>query len=109
MAMAFGYESGTDGLFQSDTKSLEMRIRAAELGSAKAFTGIGQDYDSRREYFSEERSVVKRDMSKALAFYEVGAKKGSVPAHLILAGFHGANGDIQKSNNHKVNYLFEHE
>ena len=38
MAMAFEYESGTDGVFQSDTKSLEMRIRAAELGHAQAYT-----------------------------------------------------------------------
>ena len=84
MAMAFGYESGTDGLFQSDTKSLEMRIRAAELGSAKAFTGIGQDYDSRREYFYEEGSVVKRDMSKALAFWEIAAKKGDIVTRGLL-------------------------
>ena len=33
-------------------------------------------------------------MSKALEFYEVSAKKGSVKAHKVLARFHERNGDI---------------
>ena len=43
MAMAERYKSG-DGVFQSDTKSLEMRICAAELGYAEALRYIGTYY-----------------------------------------------------------------
>ena len=84
--MAKHYKNG-EGTFQSDTKSLEMRICAAELGLANAFDHIGYSY--------QEGIVVEQDMSKALEFYEVGAKKGSILAHHNLASFHGTNGNIQ--------------
>ena len=86
MQMADHYKRGQE-VFQSDTKSLEMLIRAAELGNAKAFVHIGYHYK-------------EEDMSKALEFWEVAAKKGSVRAHTYLAGFHQRNGDLKKSFKH---------
>lgn len=41
--MAERYKTGK-GVLQSDTKSIEMYIRAAELGNANAFGYIGDDY-----------------------------------------------------------------
>jgi len=92
MQMATEYKTGDKGVLQSDTKSLEMRICAAELGDAEAFVNIGCHYD--------EGIVVEQDKSKTLEFYEVAAKKGSVQAHEFLALFHGMNGDIQTSIKH---------
>ena len=86
MSMAEAYARG-DGVMQSDTKSLEMRIRAAELGEAEAYYMIGVYY--------KEGIVVGQDQSKMLAYYEVSAKKESIPAHIYLARFHGRNGDMQ--------------
>ena len=72
MKMAYHYKNGSNGVFQSDTKALEMRIRAAELGYTKAYVAIGVDYQT--------GTLVAEDLSKALEYYEVAAKKGSVQA-----------------------------
>ena len=91
MQMAMRYKSG-DGLMQSDTRSLEMYIRAAELSHANAYVSIGEFY---------KRGVaVEQNTSKALAFHEVGAKKGSVHAHYLLTKFHRRNGNIQQLMEH---------
>jgi len=87
-----GEDASEYGLFQSDTKSLEMYTRAAELGYADAYKMIGNYY--------EEGIAVEQDRSKALAFYEVSAKKGSIYAHGTLIPFHGENGDFQRSTKH---------
>jgi len=79
MDMAERYRDG-DEVFQSDTKSLEMRIRAAEVGHANGYMHIGKHYS--------QGTAVAQDESKALAFYEVAAKKGSVYAHKRLVLFH---------------------
>jgi len=76
LAMAQRYQDG-EGVFQSYTKSLEMYIRSAELGNAEGFSMIG--------YYYMNGVLVEQDDSKALAFYEVSAKKGSVGAHKYLA------------------------
>ena len=47
-----------------------MHMLTAELGNADAFTTIGYHY--------HRGIIVKQDDSKAFAYYEVGAKKGSV-------------------------------
>ena len=78
------YEEG-DGVIQSDTKTLEMYICAAELGHAQAFGAIGESY--------EEGIAVEQDMSKALEFWKIAAKKGSWIAHDWLACFHLKNGN----------------
>ena len=86
--MADKYKSGVEGVIQSNTKSLEMYICAAELGCADAYVSIGL-------YFIEGL-VVEQDSSKASEFWEVGAKKGSVSAHKYLARFHWkVNGNAQ--------------
>ena len=89
--MATEHKSG-EGVFQSDTKSLEMLIHAAELGHANAFVNIGCHY--------EEGTVVEHNRSKTLEFYEVAAKKGSLSARKFLVMFHGMNGDMQTSIKH---------
>jgi len=69
--MGVRYTKG-EGVFQSNTKALEMFIRAAELGDAPAYFKIGKVY--------QEGIGVEHDESKSLAFYEVAAKKGSMIA-----------------------------
>ena len=91
MQMAKGYKEG-DGVLQSDTRTLEMHIRAAELGHANAFDHIGCAYDN--------GIAVEQNMSKALEFYEVGAKKGSVSAHQHLTDFQGERGNFDESIKH---------
>ena len=91
MDMAFRYKEG-DEVIQSETKALEMYIYAAELGHTEAFGYIGQYY---------ERDIgVEQDISKALEFYEMGAKKGSIGSHKELARFYGTNGDMMKGIKH---------
>ena len=91
MKMAINYRDG-EGVFQSDTRSLEMRICAAELGNAKAHGLIGYHYDN--------GIAVEEDKSKALAYYEVSAKKGSVRGHELLAFYYQKEGNIQTSIEH---------
>ena len=62
MQMASYYNKG-DRVIQSDTKALEMRISAAELGVAKAYTLIGHHYD--------DGTAVETNASKAFAFCEI--------------------------------------
>jgi len=93
LLMAKEHRSGEDGVIQSNTKSLEMYIRAAELGNAGAYTGIGIYY--------EGGFGVELDRSKALEFYEVAAKKGSIEAHRQLAELCGRIGEIQISIEHR--------
>ena len=89
--MGVRYAAG-NGVFQSNTKALEMFIKSAELGNAPSYFKIGQAY--------KEGIGVEQDESKSLAFYEVAAKKGSIFAHKKLADFHGMNGDINEAIEH---------
>ena len=91
MVMAERYKEG-DNVFQSDTKYLEMRICAAELGHAVAYADIGNCY--------EHGDVLNQNTSKALEFYEIAAKKGSVHAHEQLARFHGRNRNFHECIQH---------
>lgn len=76
------YRSG-DGVMQSDTRALEMCIRAAELGLPNAYADVGYHY--------RRGIVVEQDASKSLAFYELAAKRGSITGHQVLAEFYGIN------------------
>ena len=69
--MAGYYERG-DGVMQSDIKALEMRIRAAELGNAQAYTLIAYQYDY--------GNLVGQNTPKVFEFLEIAAKKRSIPA-----------------------------
>ena len=88
--MATRYRSG-NGVLQSDTKSLEMYIRAAELelGDTETCQRLGNYY--------VEGTAVEQDLSKGLVFYEVAAKKGSIEA---LALYHGKSRNIDESIKH---------
>jgi len=86
MLMGAKYQSG-EGVFQSDTKALELYVRAAELGHAEAYAVIAIHYQT-------GAIAVEQDMSKTLAFYEVAAKKGSI---LV---FHGKNGNTHERMKH---------
>jgi len=90
--MACLYRDGEDGVIQSDTRALEMMIRAAELDYAVVFGMIATFYN--------EGIAVERDLSKALEFYEIAAKKGDIGSHKQLAEFHGENGNALKSIEH---------
>ena len=85
--MAERYRTG-DGVLQSDTRALEMYIRAAELGHAQAYAHIGHCYD--------QGSAVEEDVPKSIEFFEVAAKKESIRAYRWIAEFHGINGDNKK-------------
>ena len=109
MMMADQYNEG-QGVIQSNTRALEMYIRAAELGDTEAFGNIGLAY--------ELGDVVEQNISKSLEFYEVSAKKGSLVAHKHLASFLGNKGDILESiqhlkitacagDKHSMDYLME--
>jgi len=93
MTMAERYRTG-DGMIQSDTKMLEMHIRAAELGDTKAFAAIGLHY--------LEGSGVEQDRSEELSFYEVAAKKGSVYAHMCLAEFYNRSAELGNAQMHTL-------
>ena len=72
-----------------------MRIRAAELGHTRAYLLIGEYY--------LEGSAVGRDYPKALAFWEIAAKKGEIHAHKQLSVFHITNeNDHQYTEHMKV-------
>ena len=88
MEMAFRHKSGR-GVLQSETKSLEMYIRAAELGHADAYLMIGQHYN--------HGLVVEANYVKALAFWEIAAKKGLIRAHLKFAEAYENNSNKEKS------------
>ena len=81
--MARNYREGKEGVLQSETKSLEMCIRAAELGHPNAYAVIGN--------YCQQGFAMEQNISKAIAFHEVGAKKGSLASHGELARFHGKN------------------
>ena len=83
--MAGSYQTG-DGVIQSDTKAFELTIRAAELGHANAYAVIGNNY--RRGH------LVGQDVSKALEYLEVAAKKGSIGAHNDIAVTYGVQTQI---------------
>ena len=91
MQMSSHYERG-DGVFQSDTKALEMRIRAAELGNPNAYAIIGNYY--------RQGKGVEQDKSKTLEYLKVAAKKGSIEAHQTLARCNVRNGNFDKGMRH---------
>ena len=82
LQMADRYESGS-GVVQSDTKKLEMYIRAAELGDKEAYWKISSHYHG--GIIFEEEGYNEEDMSKWLMWNEISARKGSVTAHKMLA------------------------
>jgi len=92
MVMAVRYLSG-DRVIQSDTKTFEMLICAAELGHAPAFGMIAHLYE-------EDNTVFAQNISKTLAFGEIGAKKGDVKAHIIIASQRFEAGDYDNSIKH---------
>ena len=89
MSMGQRYRSG-DGAFQSYTKSLEMHIRAAELDHANAYAVIGFHYDN--------GIAVEEDAAKALAFYKIGAKKGSIGVRVLHCFIRGTRTNRSVSN-----------
>ena len=91
ITMSYQYLQG-EGVFQSNTKSLELLICAAELGKADAYGMIASSY--------EHGIAVELNMSKALEFYEVAAKKGSIPAHRWIAEIQNRNGNVDEGIKH---------
>ena len=76
MQMACLYRDGDEGAMQSYTRALEMLIRVAELDHPPAFGMIGKFY--------YDGNAVDVDRSKALAFYEIAAKKGDIVTRRLI-------------------------
>lgn len=83
--MAKKHVLGSSGVLQSNTKALEMFIRAAELGSADGFMNVGA--------FHAGGIAVKPNMMKACSFIEIAAKKGFAEAHQWLANYDPRTGN----------------
>jgi len=97
--MAERYKKG-DGVLQSDTKSLEMLVCAAELGYIGAYSVIGH-------YFRKSDMDATDDSLDSLSFksielMEVAAKKGDILAHIKLAEFHEISGNTRECIQHTV-------
>ena len=75
--MACDYRDGIDGLPKDESKTLELYVRAAELGSTAAMAFLGRVYES-------GKLGVIQDLDKAREFYIKAAKRGSIPARLRL-------------------------
>ena len=90
--MAAEYETGNQGILQSNTRALEMYISAAELGHANAFATIG--------YHCMSGTAVEQDPQKGYMFYKIAAKKGSIKGHRWLATFNGDNGKFDECIKH---------
>jgi len=86
------YSDGRYGLPQDDKKALELFHRAAELGNASAYCGIGVAYDF--------GSGVERDPMKANHYYELAAKAGSVRTRHNLGSMEGEKGNMDRALKH---------
>jgi len=91
MAMAEHYEQGDD-VVQSDTRAIEMYIRAAELGHVDAFGKLGNYY--------QKGVGVEQDGFKGLQYCQISAKKGSIQAHKALAQEHETRGNVDEAVRH---------
>jgi len=94
--MAKDYKSG-EGVIQSDTKSLEMYIRAAELGCADAYGWIGSYY--------HDGTAVEQDTSKALDYFVISAKKGCITSHKLLARMNEGIESVYESIEHSIGHF----
>ena len=90
--LAMYYRDGINGYPQDYTKALEVYHRAAELGHAGAYAGIGYAYDNGRG--------VEVDKNKAKHYYELAAMKGGVTARHNLGNDEWRTGNKERALKH---------
>ena len=90
--MGCGYMDGKHGLRQDYTKALELCHRAAKLGYAKAYAGIGYVYNNGRG--------VEIDKKKARHYYELAAMRGDEVARYNLGNMERQAGNFDRALKH---------
>jgi len=86
------YSEGRYGLPQNDAKALELYHRAAGLGSADAYYGIGIAYHIGRG--------VEVDEKKAIHYWELASMRGHVMARHNLGCYEGQAGNMDRAMRH---------
>ena len=90
------YRDGLYGFPQDYTKSLELFLRAGELGYALAYNNVGYFYT----YGDEYGDVVKVDKEKSRHYYELAAMEGNVKARYNLGVKEAREGNFDRSIKH---------
>jgi len=91
-SLGYYYREGEEGLPQDDAKALELWHRAAELGCAEAYNGIGSVYNYGRG--------VEIDIKKASHYWELAAIRGNVLARHNLGASEGQKGNMDRALKH---------
>ncbi len=86
------YEGGMNGLPMDPHKAHQLYVRAAELGSPRACTNAANGYSA--------GDVVEKDDTKAMYYYEKGAKLGQVKARYTLGEFAAYHGEWDLAHRH---------
>ena len=92
--MACSYDQGSYGLPQDYAKALELWHRAAKLGHAQSYYGIGLAY--------QLGQGVERDIKKALYYFELGAIGGCLQARYSLGYAEGSSGNTKRALKHMM-------
>ena len=92
--LGFYYRDGMKGFPQDFDKSLELFHRAADLGGAKAYLGIGFAYDIGKG--------LEVDKKKSTHYYELSAIKGNVDARHNLGITEEGAGNIDRAVKHHM-------
>ena len=90
--LAFYYFNGTNGYPQDYDKALELLHRAADLGYAAAYIGIGYAYD--------KGQGVEVDKKKAIHYYKLGAIAGDEVARHNLGNDEAKAGNMDRALKH---------
>ncbi|KAL9184911.1 hypothetical protein ACHAXT_002688 [Thalassiosira profunda] len=90
--MAFAYANGTYGLPTSQTKALEMHLRAGELGCAAGYHSAANAY-----FYGQGVEV---DEEKGVLYWELAAMGGFAAARGMLGGIEAALGDTERAMRH---------
>ena len=83
---------GMHGYLKDNTKVLELWHRAGELGSTTAYTNVGYAFMNGRG--------VKRDVKRAIHYYEIAAMKGDALAWSNLGEFEKNLGNLDRALKH---------
>ena len=88
------YEDGTLGLPQDKAKTIELLLKAGELGCALAYYNLGNSYHN--------GIGVEVDKKKAKHYYELAAMKGSILSRHNLGCMEGQAGNHQRAMKHFI-------
>ena len=88
------YEVGTHGLPQDMAKTIELYLKAGELGCAKAYCNLGHAYQNLG------LGLVEIDAKKAKHYYELAAMNGNLKARYNLGATECDNGNYKRAFKH---------